>query len=91
MNLYLNNIGDDLRDSSTLLLQDLPALLLLGGDSDDGTFVLLLYLALGGVDGIVLDHGVDLALLVRNVMTLSLNHRLLLYLVGDTRGVDALR
>ena len=90
MNLYLNNIGDDLRHSFTLLFQELSALLLLGWGSDDRALVLLLNLALGGVDGVVLDDGVDLALLVRDVMTLPFNHRLLLDLVGDTCGVDTL-
>ena len=51
---YLLYLGDHLRDFLALFLQDLPALLLLPPGGDDGALVLLLQLALGGVDWVVL-------------------------------------
>ena len=87
---YLNNFRNNLRHCATFFLQNLPALFLLGWDSNNGALVLFLQLALGGVDGVVLDYCVDLALLVRNVGTLSLHHRLLLSDVPHAGGIDTL-
>ena len=71
-------------------MENLPALFLLGRDGDNGALVLLLQLALGGVDRVVLDDCVDLALLVRNIRALSLHHCLLLSDVSHAGGVDTL-
>merc|ERR550525_2324182 len=86
----LHNVGHNFRNSAALFLENLSTFFLFCWNSDNGALVLLDNLALGGVDGLVLDDGVDLALLVGHVTAHPLHHCLLLGDPLDVRHVDAL-
>lgn len=74
----LHNFCHFLLNGAAFLLQNLSALLILCWDGYYVAFVLLQSLALGGVDWVVLDHHLHLALLVWDCLALLFHHCLLL-------------
>ena len=87
----LDNVCDNFRHGATLFLQNFSAFFFLGWNGDDGTFIFFFYLALSGVDRVILDNSVDLTLLIRNISTLPLHYSLLLCQIGYIRHIDTLK